>query len=105
MIEYAFTNTQFWNSTLRVPEGSEGMYRDAETWKKFANIVGTHYEPDFILGDVDGDGSVGIADATTLIDHLLNNSIAINEAASDVDGDGLIGIADVTAIIDIILGN
>ncbi len=105
VIEYAFTNTQFWNSTLRVPEGSESMYRDAETWKKFANIVGTHYEPDFILGDVDGDGSVGIADATTLIDHLLNNSIAINEAASDVDGDGLIGIADVTAIIDIILGN
>ena len=48
---------------------------------------------------------MGVADATTLIDHLLNNSIAINEAASDVDGDGLIGIADVTAIIDIILGN
>ena len=52
-----------------------------------------------IPGDVDGDGSVNIADVTALIDILLN---AI-EAPADVDGDGAVNIGDVTALIDMLL--
>ena len=57
-----------------------------------------------LLGDVDGDGNVGIADVTLLIDYVLTgNSAGVNLDVSNVDGDNIIGIADVTAIIDYIL--
>lgn len=59
-----------------------------------------------ISGDVDGDGQVGIADVTALIDYILGSSdSSFIVANADVDGDGQIGIADVTAIIDTLLGN
>ena len=60
----------------------------------------------FILGDVNGDGAVNIADVTNLIDYLLGTSSSpINISAADVHGDGVINIADVTALIDLLLGN
>ena len=102
VIEYAFTPAQFRNAILHVPEGCESMYRNADTWKRFSNIVGTYYEPDFILGDVDGDGSVGISDVSTLIDYLLGGGY-INVNAADVDGDTFVNIADVSALIDMLL--
>ena len=60
-------------------------------------------EPDFILGDVDKDGYVGISDVTALIDYLLGGNDDINLLAADVGGDGRIDIADVTELIDLIL--
>ena len=59
--------------------------------------------PEFIPGDVNNDGEVDIADVTTLIDYLLNNSTTINSAAADVDASGSIDIADVTSLIDTLL--
>ena len=60
---------------------------------------------DVLMGDVNGNGFIDIADVTDLIDYLLGNmpSGFVTEAA-DVSGDGIIGIADVTSIIDMILG-
>lgn len=52
-------------------------------------------------GDVDGNGTVNIADVTTLIDILLSGGTA--PANADVDGDGIVNIADVTALIDMLL--
>lgn len=52
-------------------------------------------------GDVNGDGSVSIADVTTLIDLLLNGG-EMTELA-DVDTDGDVGIKDVTVLIDLLL--
>ena len=61
-------------------------------------------EPEGLLGDVDNDGVVGIADATALIDYILSqDASAINLDVADVDNDGNIGIADVTALLDYIL--
>ena len=61
-------------------------------------------EPEYILGDVDDDGQVNIADVTSLIDYLLSgNASAINLKAADVDEDGETTIADVTALIDMLL--
>ena len=60
--------------------------------------------PDFIRGDVDMDGVVGIADVTALIDYILtSNATGIDLRAADCDLDETIGIADVTALIDFIL--
>ena len=56
-----------------------------------------------LRGDVDGDGTVSIADVTTLIDRLLL-SVDDYDAVADTDADGLVTIADVTALIDYLLG-
>ena len=62
--------------------------------------------PDYVRGDVDMDGVVGIADVTALIDYILNgNTDGIDVSAADCDLDGVIGIADVTALIDYILSH
>ncbi|MBQ6165942.1 MAG: dockerin type I repeat-containing protein [Muribaculaceae bacterium] len=65
-----------------------------------------HIHVENMAGDVDGDGSVTIADVTELIDLLLNGEASQGEDienAADVDGDGSVTIADVTALIDRIL--
>ena len=62
-------------------------------------------EPQFILGDVNDDHTVNIADVTALIDYLLGSGNAVNELAADVNGDHSINIADVTALIDMLLSN
>lgn len=59
-----------------------------------------------MMGDVDKDGNVGIADVSALIDYLLNgDATGLDLAAADMDGDGEVAIADVSALIDYLLGN
>ena len=53
-------------------------------------------------GDVNGDGSVNIADVTALIDLLLTGNASSN-AAADCNQDGNVNIADVTKLIDYLL--
>ena len=60
-------------------------------------------------GDVNGDGSVTIADVTALVNIILGNSANPTEEGeenvADVNQDGSVTIADVTALVNIILGN
>ena len=102
VIDYAFTPTQFNNTAVFVPEASIGSYKNAETWKKFKKVYGMNYQPEYITGDVDGNGVLGISDVTALIDYLLSGGNIDTEAA-DVNGDNSISIGDVTALIDILL--
>lgn len=55
------------------------------------------------VGDIDGDGEVGIADLSALIDLILSGEG--DPDLHDVDGDGVVNISDVSALIDIILGH
>ena len=57
--------------------------------------------PEPILGDVNGDGEVNIADVNAVIDMILDTP-AEN---GDVNGDSEVNIADVNAIIGIILNS
>ena len=60
--------------------------------------------PNFVLGDVNGDGSVTIKDVTYLIDYLLGGELLVFiSPAGDLNQDGLITIKDVTALIDMLL--
>ena len=61
-----------------------------------------------MLGDVNKDDAIGIADVTTLIDALLNEDQNTRSAAlgnGDVDEDGMITIADVTILLDYLLSD
>ena len=79
------------------------------TDKTYAHIDGGPSNPGyftaaFLRGDVDGNGSINIADVTALIDYLLSdNASSINLAAADCDQNNSINIADVTALIDYLL--
>ena len=103
------SSMMFWNSTKLV--GGQGTtYSSSHMDKSYARIDGGPSNPGYFTdknasqsGDVNGDGSVTIADVTALIDLLLNGGTA--PAAADVNGDNAVTIADVTALIDMLLGN
>ena len=61
-------------------------------------VKGNVVEP--IVGDVNGDGEVNIADVNAVIDLILSG---VNDLKGDVNGDEEVNIADVNSIIDIIL--
>lgn len=56
-----------------------------------------------VIGDVDGNGRVDIADVSTLIDMLLTGDDVSTQQSADVDQDGEVNIADVAALIDKLL--
>lgn len=52
-----------------------------------------------LLGDVDGDGAVTVADATVIQRYVIKtDTIAFDEKVADVDGDGIVTIVDATFI-------
>jgi len=53
-----------------------------------------------LKGDVNGDGSVNIADINDVIDMILSSNYKLE---GDVNGDGSVNIADINALIAIIL--
>ena len=67
-------------------------------------VTGTLTIEDSSQGDVNGDGVVGAADVSAIINHILRrpNSAFIFSNA-DMNGDGTISAPDVSAIINIIL--
>ena len=64
-----------------------------------------YVEPEVLVGDVNGDGQVGIADivaVTSVMAFLIDDPDVWDRA--DVNGDGDIGIADIVAITNIMAG-
>ncbi len=66
-------------------------------------ITATATSASILMGDVNEDGDINIADVTALLDYLLGGDTAINEAAADLDENSEIGITDVTILIDKLL--
>ena len=94
---YSNNHASYSVRTLHVLQGTADAYRADENWYSyFGQIV-----EDIIMGDVNRDLEVNIADVNVAIDIILGgNSSSI---AADVNGDGEINIADINAVIDIIL--
>ncbi len=101
----AFTGIVFASVTAEpLPEGL--TYRDAVVRFEFpgayVDYTFTQGEkgPKPLRGDVNGDGSVNIADINEVIDMILGGRFA---SAGDVNEDGAVNIGDINAIIAIIL--
>ncbi len=99
---------QFQDVTYDIPEGATDLVIRFEAFNTFFNeIVAfdnvrvTAGAPVLLVGDVDGDGTVGLNDFT-----LLKDAFGTNEgdpeflAAADFDNDGNIGLGDFTALKD-----
>ena len=87
-------------------EGSfEGVITaTAGTATAYADIEGEVTAPDYLLGDVDMDGEVGISDVSALIDYILTGTAdPFNVHAADMDQDETVGISDVSSLIDYLL--
>ena len=83
-----------------------GNFSSTDMPKLYVDYVqlsdGTQQWPSFLIGDVNKDGSVTIADVTALVNIILGRGFDPENA--DVNADGAITIADVTALVNIILG-
>ena len=97
---YSFASTTYTTATLCVPPASIEAYRAATGWSNFVNIQGIS------AGDANGDGELGVNDATALIDYLLyGDTESFFSINADTDGDGVVGVSDLTNLIDLILAN
>ena len=73
----AITETSFpnYSATLYVPYGAKRLYKITDGWSNFTNIVEMEPvedpEEERLVGDVDGDGSINIADVTALVEIIL----------------------------------
>ena len=97
-----FTNAAYTRATLRVPRTAQADYSTADYWYKFNHLEGFGSAGP---GDVDGDGKVGIADVSTIIDYILygNSDDEFYFESADINGNGRIDIGDVSSLIDMLL--
>ena len=83
---------------FKIPAGTWDLTLSVDNMKLIINKV------NFMRGDVDMDGVVGISDVTRLVDYILSKDATdMSLEAADADLDGEIGIADVTKLVDFIL--
>ena len=94
-----FSNATFKKATLKVPSKSLAAYRSAKEWKNFTNIIGINITD--LLGDVNADGELSIADINALINAILKGTDY--SSACDVNGDNEVSLADINALIGMIL--
>ena len=97
--------------------GGKGTVYDSSHWdKEYARIDGgpgsetpgyLTEKPDILLGDVNGDGDVNVADVTALVNIVNNVQIENGQwiiENADVDGSGEVTSDDVPALVNKILG-
>lgn len=74
--------------------------------KNYASEVNLSIKATFdtVLGDVNGDGLVNIADAIGLVNYILGKAaFEVDELAADANEDGILNITDAIAIVNLIL--
>ena len=81
---------------------SESEWSNEET----VTLKDTPDEPEGLIGDLNRDGTVDIADVNICINIILEfNKDPDTRALADITGDGAVDISDVNALINIILAN
>ena len=91
---------------IRIPAGEYKMTVDLTAMRLIIEKVGAQV----VIGDVNKDGNVSIADVSALIDALLSGDTTTetehySPANANINGDEGVSIADVSALIDMLLAN
>ena len=99
--EQAFSNRK--NAILYVPNGCVDVYKSANYWKDFGQILESGKDADAIY-DVNGDGRVDVIDVTNIISFISGQTPdGFDMTTADINCDGKVNIADVVSLINIIL--
>lgn len=94
-------NDDYSGCTLHVPYGTVNAYQVNEHWSPYFEQI-VELDPEMeLIGDVNFDGKVDIADINAIMDIILGIDVYASEA--DVNRDGEVTIADINAIMDIIM--
>ena len=103
MNEFVQQNPVIWGSYAAEVQNVRGYITGRFQWmdNKLENTSGDYA----LLGDVNDDGQINIADISMMIDHILGVKTDIYYDAADMDNNGHIDIADVTVLIDYVLSN
>ncbi len=83
---------------LRDPNITDKYY----LWGNEVYFTVGDYQPDSLLGDVNGDGTVDVADVNIVVNMVLGK--AAKDLIADLTNDGDIDVTDVNALINIVLG-
>lgn len=98
--------TKMTRNGLTLRFGVRGTSYVSYDWSIFDNFR-LYYYGGALVGDVNVDGSINVADVTALVSIILTGEAAETEGydfgAADVNADGEINVADVTALVNIIL--
>ena len=94
-VEYGVDSEGYEEVTLLTFKAYNGM----AVYKIGRNVSSEQPQPG-VVGDVNGDGEVNIADVNAVIDMILSGKTV---DSGDVNGDGEVNIADVNTVIDLIL--
>ena len=88
----AFINVNKEECILQVPKNSIETYKNAAYWMDFTHIEAIPA----VLGDVNGDESVTMADANAVVNYYLatDKPEDFDVESADVNGDGGITMAD-----------
>ena len=91
--------------------GAGTKYDASHIREEYARIDGGTSKPGYFTykpagkrGDVNGDGSVDVADIAAIIDKMAGSS-AVSASTADVNSDGSVDVADIAAVIDIMAAN
>ncbi len=63
-----------------------------------------HFPQPDTKGDVNGDGTIDVADISTVISVMAGSVSSETSVAADVNGDGTVDVADISAIITVMAG-
>ncbi len=100
----AFGGDMFTNCTNLI--GGQGTaYDSSHTDCSYAHVDGGPSNPGYFTYksascDVNGDGSVDVADIASVIDVMAGKGNAATKNAADVNGDGNVDVADIATVID-----
>lgn len=94
-VEYGVDSEGYEEVTLLTFKAYNGM----AVYKIGRNVSSEQPQPS-VVGDVNGDGEVNIADVNAVIDMILSGKTV---DSGDVNDDGEVNIADVNTVIDLIL--
>ena len=106
-IASTFAAADYTNALVTVPTISLDAYKAATYWSQFQNwaTVDVEFDDDEpVVGDLNGDGKVDIADVNICINIILEtNDDPEVKALADLSGDGKVDVSDVNILINIIL--